>query len=95
MNCGWSVKTKPSKPQLFKMKKIPNNDIYINTQEFNKIILAYNFAARLKQLKLVAKDDIAGFIKEDDFDETLTKISKKVTSDKARHIEVEKIQTVL
>ena len=62
MNCSWSVKIKPSKPQLFKMKKIPNNDIDINTQEFNKIILAYNFAARLKQLKLVTKDDIVGFI---------------------------------
>ena len=51
-------------------KKILDHDHskYITTQEFNKLT-ADNFAARLEIAKLATKNDIAGFVKEADFDE--------------------------
>ena len=40
-----------------------NHDKYITTQDFNKS-MSENFAARLAQAKLVSKDNIADFVKE-------------------------------
>ena len=47
-------------------KKIPNHDVCITTQEFNKL-MAENFTARLKQANLASTDDIAGFVKKGSF----------------------------
>ena len=44
-----------------------DQDNYINTQEFNKL-MANNFAARLAQAKLATKANIADVKKETDFD---------------------------
>ena len=60
--------------------KIPDNSRYIATQEFNKLT-AENFAARLKQADLVNKTD---------FDNKLTSFSRQVTSNKTKHLEVQK-----
>ena len=43
-------------------KKIPNNDIYITTQEFNKLTTD-NFTVRLIQGHLVRINDTADFLK--------------------------------
>ena len=43
-------------------KKIPNNDIYITTQEFNKLTTD-NFTVRLIQGHLVRIKDTADFLK--------------------------------
>ena len=58
---------------------------YITTQEF-KNLTAYNFTVRFAQAKLAAKDDIADFVKETDFDNKLKSINKKVTSNKIKHV---------
>ena len=58
---------------------------YITTQEFNNLT-AYNFTVRFAQAKLAAKDDIADFVKEKDFDNKLKSINKKVTSNKTKHV---------
>ena len=42
------------------------------------MLTSENFTARLKQIKLVNKNDIANFVKKTDFDEKL----KTVTSNK-------------
>ena len=60
--------------------KIPDNSKYITTQEFNKL-MAENFAARLKQADLVNKTD---------FDNKLTSLNKRITSNKTKHLEVQK-----
>ena len=52
--------------------KIPNHDVYITTQEFNKLT-AENFKERLKQADLVSNDD---------FDNKLIRFSKEITSNK-------------
>ena len=54
-----------------------NHDKYITTQEFNKL-RAENFTARLAQVNLASKSDIANFVKKTDFDNKL----KSVTSNK-------------
>ena len=69
--------------------KIPTYYRYIATQEFEKLT-AGNFGERLKQAKLATKDDIADFVKKTYFDEKLININKKVTSNKARHLEAGK-----
>ena len=60
--------------------KIPNDSKYITTQEFNKL-MAENFAARLKQANLVNKTD---------FDNKLTRFNRQITSNKTKHLEVQK-----
>ena len=60
--------------------KIPDNYKYIATQEFNKL-RAENFEARLKQDDLVNKND---------FDIKLTSFNRRTTSNKTKHLEVQK-----
>ena len=60
--------------------KIPNHDKYITTLEFNKLS-AESFAARLKQVNLLTKTDS---------DNKLTSFNKRITSNKTKHLEVQK-----
>ena len=60
--------------------KIPDHSKYITTPEFNKLT-AENFAARLKQADLV---------NETDFDNKLKSFNQRITSNKAKHLEVQK-----
>ena len=60
--------------------KIPDNYKYIATQEFNKLT-AENFAARLKEADLMNKTD---------FDNKLTSFNRRITSNKSKHLEVQK-----
>ena len=60
--------------------KILDNSKYVTTQEFNKLT-AETFAARLKQANLVSKTDI---------DNKLTSFNKRITSNKTKHVEVQK-----
>ena len=59
--------------------------IYITTPEFNKLT-SENFAARIKQ---------ANFVTKTEFDNKLTSFNKRSTSNKIRHLEVEKKLTSL
>ena len=56
---------------------------------------ADNFVLRLAQVKLATKDDIADFVKRTDFGNKLKKLNKKVTSNKTKHVLVEKKLTDL
>ena len=60
--------------------KISDNSKCITAQEFNKLT-AENFAARLKRGNLMNKTD---------FDNKLTSFNKGVTSNKTKHLEVQK-----
>ena len=60
--------------------KILDNSKNITTQEFYKLT-AENFAARLKQGDLVNKTD---------FDNKLTSFNRQITSNKTKHLEVQK-----
>ena len=60
--------------------KILNHDKYITTPEFNKLT-ADTFATRLKQANLVTKTD---------FDDKLTSYNRRTTSNKTKHLEVQK-----
>ena len=60
--------------------RIPNHDKYITTPEFNKLT-AESFAVRLKQANLVIKTD---------FDNRLTSFNRGITSNKTKHLEVQK-----
>ena len=53
---------------------------YISTREFNKL-RAENFTARLKQADLESKTD---------FDNKLTSFNKQITSNKTKHLKVQK-----
>ena len=53
-----------------------NHDKYITTREFNKLTTE-NFKARLKQADLITKTE---------FDTKLQNISKRITSNKSRHL---------
>ena len=57
--------------------KIPNHDLYITNQEFNKLT-GQNFTERLKQVNLASKNDIADFVKKTDFAEKLINFNKKL-----------------
>ena len=59
--------------------KIPDTAKYITTQEFT--LTAENFAARLKQADLVNKTD---------FNNKLTSFNRRITSNKTKHLEVQK-----
>ena len=78
--------------KLTKKKKKKNNyehAKYIITHEFNRL-MADNFAARLAQLKLATKDDVADFvIKVTDFDNKLKNLNKNVTSNKTKLVSIE------
>ena len=58
--------------------KIPGHAKYITTQEFNKLTTNI-LAARLKQANLVSKTD---------FDDKLRSFNRKITSNKAKYLEV-------
>ena len=60
--------------------KIPDNSKYIITQELNKLT-AENLASRLKQADLVNKTD---------FDNKLISFNQRITSNKTKHLEVQK-----
>ena len=62
------------------MNKIPDNSKYITTQEFHKLT-AENFAERLKQAESVNKTD---------FDNKPASFDKRITSNKTKHLEVQK-----
>ena len=62
------------------VNKIPHNFKYIITQEFI-MLTAKKFAARLKQ---------ADFLNKSDFDSKLTRFNKRITSNKTKHLEVQK-----
>ena len=48
-----------------------------------------NLAARLAQVNLASKSDIANFLKKTEFDNKLKNLNKKVTSNKSKHLLVE------
>ena len=56
-------------------KKIPNHDVFINTQRFNKLT-PENLTEKLKRAKLANKND--DFVKQTDFDNNLKKLIKKL-----------------
>ena len=60
--------------------KIPNHDKYITTPEFNKLT-AENVTPKLKQANLVIKTD---------FEKILASYNRKITSNKAKYLEVQK-----
>ena len=60
--------------------KIPSHDKYITMPEFNKLS-AECFAARLKQVNLLTKNGS---------DNKLTSFNKRITSNKRKHLEVQK-----
>ena len=60
--------------------KIPNNSLYITTQELDKLT-SKNFEARLKQADLVNKTD---------FDNKLTSFNKRITSNKTKYLVIQK-----
>ena len=60
--------------------KICNHDKYISTPEFNNLP-AETFTARLKHANLLTKTD---------FDKKLASFNKQVTSNKTKHLEVQK-----
>ena len=60
--------------------KIPNHDKYITTPEFNKLTVE-GFAARLKQANLTTKTD---------FVNKLIRYTRRITSNKTKHLEVQK-----
>ena len=61
--------------------KILNNSKYITTQELNRLTTEEIFAVRLKQVDLVNKID---------FDNKLTKFNMRITSNKTKHLEVQR-----
>ena len=79
-------------------KKITDHDHdkYITALKFNMLTIE-NFAARLAQVNLASKNDIANFIKKTDFDDKLKILNKKITSNKTKHVlvenELKKLQT--
>ena len=60
--------------------KIPDNSKYMTAQEFKKIA-AETFAARLKQAYLVNITD---------FDNKLASFNRRITSNKTKHLEIQK-----
>ena len=60
--------------------KFPNHDTYITTPEFIKLT-AESSAVKLKQADLVNKTD---------FDNKLTNLNRRITSNKTKYLEVQK-----
>ena len=88
---------------LTQSKKIDNNtninetekeitdhyhDKYITAPEFNRLT-AKNYAARLKQVNLATKSDIANYVNKTDFDEKLKGLNKEIGSNKTKYLLVE------
>ena len=65
--------------------KITDNPKYITTQEFNKLI-AKSFVAKLKQ---------ADFVNKTKIDNKLTSFNRQITSNKTKHLEVQKKLKIL
>ena len=65
--------------------KIPDHSKYVTTPEFNKIT-AESFTARLAQVNLASKNDIANFLKKTDFYDKLKTLNKKFTSNETKHV---------
>ena len=83
---------KPAATQILKIlrKKNPNYDKNITTNEFIKLTKE-NFDERLKQANLPSKKNgIYYFVKKTDFNQKLSKINKKVNSNKTKHLKAEK-----
>ena len=74
------MNTKISEKKIKVEKKIPNHHKYITTPEFNKLT-GESFAARLKQADLVNKID---------FGNKLTSFNRQITSNKTKHLQVQK-----
>ena len=55
--------------------------------------MVHNFAVRSTQGKLANENDLADFVKEKDFDKE--SLNKKITSNKTKHVEVERKLTDL
>ena len=53
------------------------------------------FAVRLKQANLTTKSDIDHFVEKTDFYDKLKYLNKKITSNKTKHVEIEKKLTDL
>ena len=70
------LNTKTSEVQ----NEVSNDSKYVTTRKFNTLT-AKNFAARLKQADLVNKTD---------FCNKLTSLNRKITSNKTKHLEVQK-----
>ena len=80
-------------------KKITDHDHsnkHIATPEFSKLT-SENFSARLNQVNLASKGDIANFVNKTDFDNKLKNLNKKITSNKTKNVlvenELKKLQT--
>ena len=65
--------------------EIPDHSKYITTPEFNQLT-GESFTARLKQANFTTKGDISDFVKKTDFDENLKNLTKKVSSNKSKHL---------
>ena len=63
-----------------------DHDKYITTQEV-KEIMSKSFAARSAQANLASKDDNVALVKKTDFEDKLKNLNKKVTRNKAKHVE--------
>ena len=74
------MNTKISEKKIKVEKKIPNHHKYITTPEFNKLT-GESLAARLKQADLVNKID---------FGNKLTSFNRQITSNKTKHLQVQK-----
>ena len=65
-----------------------DHDKYITIPEFNRLT-SENFAVRLAQANLASKSDITNFLKKTDFDDKSKHLTKKITSNKPKHVLVE------
>ena len=63
---------------------------YITTQEFNSKLTSENFAARLPRANLASRNYIAALVKKINFNDKLKSFSKKINSNKKKHVEGEK-----
>ena len=60
----------------------------MTTSEFNKLATG-NFTARLKQVNVATKGDIAGLVEKANCEDKLKNSNKKVTSNISKHLLVE------
>ena len=60
-----------------------------NALLLRNLITSEKFAARLAQVNLASKNDIAAFVKKINFDDKIKNLNKKVTSNKLKHLVVE------
>ena len=60
-----------------------------NALLLRNLITSEKLAARLAQVNLASKNDIAAFVKKINFDDKIKNLNKKVTSNKLKHLLVE------